>query len=680
MTRTIPVIRVLVVWVATALTLLLLSVILSDVDVENFGVALVAAALIGLINAFVWPLVIRIALPLTVLTLGLGVIVLNGAVVLLVTVLEPGLKVESLSSGILVALVLTIVNTALTTLFAIDDDDFFYRNVIRRQAQRVAKPVPTDVPGLFFLEIDGLAHDVLARAMRDGNAPTMSRWLREGSHRLTRWETDWSSQTGACQAGLLHGDNDDMPAFRWWEKDRGKAIVTNHPRDAMELERRHSDGHGLLFSDGASRANILSGDAPHSLLTMSTAMRRDRAGRLGQDYFAYFANPYNVLRTSALVAREIVSERWSAIQQRRRGVEPRIRRSTAYALMRAWATVIQRDLQVEAVIADMYAGRPVAYTTFLAYDEVAHHSGIERADTLATLRAVDRQIGRIAAARQDAPRPYRLVVLSDHGQSQGATFLDRYGSSLEDVVREAAATQAVAVRGHPDEALGFIGASLTEASGGQSRMARVVRRTSRRRTVDGAVQLGEGHPDDKPAGAGDEPPEIVAMASGCLGLVTFPREPGRMTAERLEERYPRVLPALRDHPGIGFLLVRSEQHGAVAMGAAGVHYLDEDRVEGEDPLAPFGPNATRHVKRTDGFPHCADIMVNSTYWQDLDEVAAFEELVGSHGGMGGTQSYPFLLHPVELELPDGELVGAEAVHRELRRWLVQLGHPEYAPR
>jgi uncharacterized membrane protein YvlD (DUF360 family) len=679
-TRTIPVIRVLVVWVATALTLLLLSVILSDVDVKDFGVALVAAALIGLINAFVWPLVIRIALPLTVLTLGLGVIVLNGAVVLLVTVLEPGLKVESLSSGILVALVLTIVNTALTTLFAIDDDDFFYRNVIRRQAQRVAKPVPTDVPGLFFLEIDGLAHDVLARAMRDGNAPTMSRWLREGSHRLTRWETDWSSQTGACQAGLLHGDNDDMPAFRWWEKDRGKAIVTNHPRDAMELERRHSDGHGLLFSDGASRANILSGDAPHSLLTMSTAMRRDRAGRLGQDYFAYFANPYNVLRTSALVAREIVSERWSAIQQRRRGVEPRIRRSTAYALMRAWATVIQRDLQVEAVIADMYAGRPVAYTTFLAYDEVAHHSGIERADTLATLRAVDRQIGRIAAARQDAPRPYRLVVLSDHGQSQGATFLDRYGSSLEDVVREAAATQAVAVRGHPDEALGFIGASLTEASGGQSRMARVVRRTSRRRTVDGAVQLGEGHPDGKPAGAGDEPPEIVAMASGCLGLVTFPREAGRMTAERLEERYPQVLPALRDHPGIGFLLVRSEQHGAVAMGAAGVHYLDEDRVEGDDPLAPFGPNSARHVKRTDGFPHCADIMVNSTYWQDLDEVAAFEELVGSHGGMGGTQSYPFLLHPVELELPDGELVGAEAVHRELRRWLVQLGHPEYAPR
>jgi uncharacterized membrane protein YvlD (DUF360 family) len=245
--RTIFVLRVLVVWVATAATLLLVSALLAGVTVEDFGVALAAAAWIGLINAFVWPLVIRIALPLTVITLGLGVIVLNGAVVLLVAALEPGLKVSDLGAGILVALALAVVNLGLTTLLAIDDDDFWYRNVVRRQAQRIGKPVPTDVPGLFFLEIDGLAHDVLARAMRDGNAPVMARWLREGTHRLTRWETDWSSQTGACQAGLLHGDNDDMPAFRWWEKDQGKAIVTNQPRE-HPLRRRApqpaDDEHG----------------------------------------------------------------------------------------------------------------------------------------------------------------------------------------------------------------------------------------------------------------------------------------------------------------------------------------------------------------------------------------------------------------------------------------------------
>jgi hypothetical protein len=289
---------------------------------------------------------------------------------------------------------------------------------------------------------------------------------------------------------------------------------------------------------------------------------------------------------------------------------------------------------------------------------------------------VDRQIRRMASAAEDAPRPYRIVVLSDHGQSQGATFLDRYGLTLEDLVREAAGASTVAAHGHPDEAVGYLGASLTEASGGDSAGARAVRTVTRSRRVEGTVELGRQN--SAAVETSEQPPELIVMASGCLGLISLPREPGRVTLERLEERHPRLIPTLRDHPGIGFVLVRSERHGAMAIGPLGINYLDEERVDGEDPLAPFGPNAARHVRRTDRFPHCPDIVVNSTYWKDTDEVAAFEELVGSHGGMGGPQSFPFLLHPADLELSEEQLVGAEAVHRQLRRWLVQLGHRQYA--
>jgi len=676
-----PVLRIVIVWLLTAGTLLLLSASPSAVKVSSPDAALAAAALIGLINGLIWPVVLRFALPLTVFTLGLGVVIINGAIVLLVSSFELGLYVPSLLAGIGVALAITIVTTAATSILAIDDEGFWYRNVVKRYQKRVAPTGDLDHPGLFFLEIDGLAHDVLARAIRDGNVPTLARWLRDGSHELTEWETDWSSQTGACQAGLLHGSNEDMPAFRWWEKDRATAMVTNHPRDAMEIERRHSNGRGLLFADGASRANILSGDAPHSQLTMSTALARDRHGRIGQDYFAYFANPYNVIRTIALVAREVVSELWSAHHQRRLDIVPRIHRGFSYALVRAWATVIQRDLQVTSIIADMYAGRPVAYTTFLGYDEVAHHSGIERPETLATLRQIDHSIARIAAAARDAPREYRFVVLSDHGQSQGATFLDRYGVSLEDIV-ESVTTGAVAgMEGDPSEALGFIGASLTEASAGDSAMAGAVRRASGLKK-DGheELHLGAHLEDDTSAGSKDEqPPQVVVMASGCLGLISFPREPGRLSLERITALHPTLIDTLREHPGIGFLLVRSDEHGALVLGPAGANYLDEGRIEGDDPLAPFGPRAARHVARTDGFEHCPDIVLNSTYWTAGDEVAAFEELVGSHGGMGGTQSHPFLLHPRDLELPEQELVGAEHVHRYLRRWLVALGHLEYEP-
>ncbi len=667
--------RILVVLVLDAVALLVLSRLMAGFTVNGVAGALGTAIVVGLLNAFVWPVLSRLALPLSVVTLGGAALVLNGAVVALAAAISPGAEVNDVWSGVVVGIGLAIITTAASSLFAIDDDEAWMRNVVRRQARRRGEAVHTDVPGVVFLEIDGLAHEILRRAMRDGNAPTLARWLRNGTHRLERWETDWSSQTGACQAGLLHGSNDDMPAFRWWEKDRGAAIVTNHPRDAEEIERRHSDGHGLLHADGASRANILSGDAPHSMLTMST-VRRPGRGRIGRDYAAYFARPYAAVRTAALVVGEIARERRAAARQVRDDVQPRIARSRTYAVVRAWATVIQRDLQIATVVGDMMAGRPVVYTTFLAYDEVAHHSGVERHDTLAVLRQVDRQIRRVETAIPDAPRPYRLVVLSDHGQSQGETFADRFGITLEALVRASCESDDVASAvGGEDESLAYLSAGLTEVARDDTATGRAVRSATRSRRAGDAVTLDAGARAE--IDAGDELPEVIVMASGCLGLVSFPREPGRVTLEQLAELHPRLLDALLDHPGIGFVLVRSAEHGALVLGPRGTLYLDEDRLEGEDPLALFGPNAAAHVKRTDGFAHCPDLAINSTYWPEMEEVAAFEELVGSHGGMGGPQAYPFVLFPAALGYPDAPVVGAEALHHVLRGWLAAVGQDAY---
>jgi uncharacterized membrane protein YvlD (DUF360 family) len=656
-----------------AAALLLLSAILPGFSADSFGAVLILALLLALANALIWPLLIRVALPFTVMTLGLGTLVLNALVLLAIAQVDYGVHVEDFLTALVVTLLLTALTSILGALLALDRGDLWVRHVVVRQLKRTRLRVETDVPGVLFLEIDGLAHDVLRRALRDGNAPTLARWIHEDGYRLEQWETDWSSQTGACQAGILHGSNGEMPAFRWWEKDHGKPIVTNHPRDAAELERRHSNGRGLLHADGASRANILSGDAPHSMLTMSTVLDRKREGRLGQDYFAYFASPYGVALTFLRALWEIAVERFFAIEQRRRDVRPRIRRSTSYALVRAFATVVQLDLQVAAVTADVLAGRPVVYTTFLAYDEVAHHSGVERPDTLAVLRRVDRAIARIAAATAHAPRPYRIVVLSDHGQSQGATFLQRYGETLEQLVERVAGDGAVhAEIGGGEEGSAQLGAGLAELAARPT----VTGRTAK--ALAGAREEREERrePPALPAG---ELPEIAVMASGNLGLISFPREPGRVTLEQIEARRPGLLDALRTHPGIGFVLVRSEADGAVVLGARGRHALATGEVEGEDPLAPFGPRAADHVRRTDAFASCPDIVVNSTYWEDVDEVAAFEELVGSHGGLGGGQAHPFVLHPAELPWPEGDgVVGAEAIHRLLCGWLAQLGQDDYA--
>jgi uncharacterized membrane protein YvlD (DUF360 family) len=670
--------RILIVWAITAGTLHVLSGVLGGLTIAGWTAAFGAAAWIGILNALVWPAFIRLALPITVLTLGFGTLALNGLIVWASQRLVEGFQVSGFGTGVVIAIVLTVVNTVATSLLAIDDDDFYYRNVVRRAARRRGA-IASDVPGVAFLEIDGLAHDILARAIRNGDVPTMARWLRDGSHRLIRWETDWSSQTGASQAGLLHGRNDDIPAFRWWDKGLGASVASSAPRDVMAIEARISNGAGLLHAGGASRANMFSGDAPYSLLTISTVLKK-REGRVGRDYFAYFANPYSFIRTLVLVVADIVAELWQAGQQKRLDVRPRVRRGLLpYPFLRAWMTVVQRDLQVQAVIGDLYAGRPVLYTTFSGYDEMAHHAGVERHETLGVLRKLDRQFARIEAASVDAPRPWRFVVLSDHGQSQGATFLQRYGRTLEQVVQDACGTADVEAAAPEGEDRMYLNATVTEAAGGSGVVAKGLRRATKDKTVDGAVVLGREREEEDRAREQDSKalPEVCVMASGNLGLVSFPTLPGRVTLERIQERYPGLLPTLRAHPGIGFVLVRSEAHGAVVLGARGTSYLDEGRIEGDDPLAPFGPDAARKVKRTDSFDHCADLMINGAYFADVDEVAAFEELVGSHGGMGGAQEHAFVLVPSELEPPAEPLLGAESVHRQLRRWLAQLGHDAY---
>jgi hypothetical protein len=166
--------------------------------------------------------------------------------------------------------------------------------------------------------------------------------------------------------------------------------------------------------------------------------------------------------------------------------------------------------------------------------------------------------------------------------------------------------------------------------------------------------------------------QIVVLGSGNLGLVYLMEEKRRLTREELDARHPKLLAALRSHPHVGWLLVRSETDGPLALGANGTRYLRDGRVEGEDPLAAFSPGAPGHLLRTDGFTHVADIMVGSFYDPELDEGCAFEELISFHGGIGGPQTRGFILHPQELELPPEQIVGAAHVHEVLAAWRRQL--------
>ncbi|HEU5264957.1 MAG TPA: phage holin family protein, partial [Gaiellaceae bacterium] len=551
---------------------------------------------------------------------------------------DSAIRVDGFWSALVAALVISAVSTALEVVAGTNDDDAYTIRVIQRIARRSGERVETNEPGIVFLEIDGLAKPILQRAMRDGNAPTMARWLADDTHRFLEWETDLSSQTGASQAGILLGSNEDIPAFRWVEKERGIMMTCSAPPDCAEIERRHAND-GLLRDGGASRGNLLSGEADHVILTVSR-LEAEKGANPG--YRAFFSNGHNVTRALVLFFWEVVLEWIAALRAIRRDVHPRGHRGGIYPFMRGAMCVIVRDLIVYGVLTDLMKGRPAIYATFSSYDEVAHHSGLERADTLEALRKLDQQFGRIDRAREYAPRPYEIVVLSDHGQTQGATFKQRNGYGLDDLVQRSLTTGEVAEFAGGDEQSSMVGHAVAEATGTTGRKKRPKNDVSDR--------------------------QVVVLGSGNLGLVYLMDEPRRLTLEEIEERHPRLLPELREHPHVGWLLVRSSKHGPVVLGSEGMRYLADSRIDGVDPLAHFSPTAHLHLARTDGFEHVADIMVGSFYDPELDEGCAFEELISFHGGLGGLQTRPFILYPAEFPVPDEPIIGAAAVHRLLKRW------------
>ncbi|MGW4073863.1 phage holin family protein [Streptomyces asiaticus] len=682
--------RVAAVWAVSTLTMLALAGILPDFRLKSGDgdtatqIAITAASgagAFGVLSALVWPLLVRALLLMPALVLGLLVFVLNGSMLLIALSVNPdGRGAAEPETAVVVAAVMSAASSATSTFLTVRDDDAYRRRLARlavRRRRRLGEDGGSDEPpGTVFLQLDGVGHAVLREALREREnrppvMPTVAGWL-QSTHKVTPWRTDWSSQTGASQLGILHGSNEDVPAFRWYEKKSGEVMVSNRPTSAAVLQRRAAAraGHdGLLTVDGASRGNLFTGGADQLALVLSVAARRGKHNRSRSGYFAYFADPANATRTAVSFLAEVVREICQSTRAKLRRETPRVKRGGLYPFIRAFATVVERDVVVTAVMGDILSGRTAIYADLVAYDEVAHHSGPRSRDARQVLARLDRAIALIAKVAEHAPRDYRIVLLSDHGQSPGETFAGAYGLRLEDLVRAGCGLPVSRRAGRTPS-----GAEAREAG-------RAALHRPEKPGVDGDGWCGgreapTGVVNAHDTGASDP----IVLASGNLGLISFPDVPGRMSREQIDARHPALLRTLADHPGVGFVLVRSEAHGAVVLGADGAeHRLDTGEVLGTSPLTVFGPGAESAVRRTAHFRNTPDIMVNSAYHPARGTVHAFEEQIGSHGGLGGEQGHPFLLWPAELTPPVAageELVGAERVHQVLRRWLEEADGPQ----
>ena len=652
-------IHFLVVWFVDTISLLITAWVISGITlsaVEGFSVfvtATAAALLLGIVNLLIRPLILLLARPLGWIVIFLIGFIINAITLMITAALLPGLEVDGLWAAFIGGLFLSFVNTILSTLLNISSDESFYANLVKRQAARQGETLEgEDTRGVVMLEIDGLSYWHIQKAVDDGYMPNIKELMDKRGYQISRVDCGLPATTPACQAGILQGNNTDIPAFRWLDKKTNRMLAGGQA--AAEVEPILSDGHGLL-EGGSSISNMFSGDATKSILTFSKIMaetKEDKQKR-AQDMYLLMRNPYFFMRVMVLFFVDIGQELWQGWQQRRKDVQPRLNRlHNGYPILRAATNVFLRDVGAYLTILDIVRGVPAIYTLFAGYDEVAHHSGPWTKDAMLTLSQFDRTIGHILKAmKEDAPRPYEFILLSDHGQSFGPTFEQRYEIDILDFIKEQLpeGTSAVGTGGGDDGTIG-VSAMMGELENMEdNKLTGAVGRAM----VGGTQRAMQSNLDQQPGTQEIEPAKVTLCYSGNLALVYFDLYQRKITLNELNEAYPGMVDALVQHEGIGFVVAYEDDGEPVAFGKNGARNLHTGDVIGEDPLEPYGDVELRawQVRRVADFTNAGDLILNSTYYPD-NTVAALEELIGSHGGLGGEQTDAFIFHPGDMQIPE----------------------------
>lgn len=526
-----------------------------------------------------------------------------------------------------------------------------------------------------MLQIDALAYSDLRRALELELCPTIARLLREG-FALRRWFCGLPSATPYCQAGMFHGENSGIPAFRFYDKTARRVITCNAPHGVQYIrDRIHSPG---ALAGGSSYVNLLDGDAQTVAFTVATREKMSVYQRLGGTRMALLMvlHPIRMIRMVAQGAFEWLLEEWERARGELVGRVPHA--EGIFPFIRILSNVVVRELQTMAILLDVYLGVPVIYSTFMQYDELAHHFGPSSKQALADLRRTDARIAEIwRMAHLAGGRGYDLVILSDHGMTPALSYRVQYRESLGTTVQrilnesprpDVPAAQSLASFAEDTE-YSDMGpevveavAQLTPASFGARKSIRRFRDWLRSRYGLREIIFPEKYRVDR---AND----VVVTYSSCLALVYFAATEQRLMHEQItaDPRWGRLYERLIGHPGIGLVATLSKD-GVVLAGRRGRAILSDGQLgtlSGENPLEIFGTEAyvLRSVESLVRQQNAGDCVLFGEY--DGYDIISFDDQVGAHGSAGGDQMYPFLISPERLGLAAETLEDARDIHRTI---------------
>ena len=604
--------------------------------------------LLTVMNTTLRPVLLMLLLPLNVLTVGLFSLALNGVFIFLLDRFSESLEVAGFGTGVAAMILFALMNIVLQMLIPLDDDIIYFSILGQRNAAKNAGAKRSK--GIVMLEIDGLSYPRMMKAAESGHMPFLKDLLNSGSFRAHSYDCGIPSQTSSCQAGIMYGRNENICAFRWYDKKNHRVYSSSKPADAAEMEKMLFNGErpsGIL-NNGMSVNNIISGNASENVFTISRLRpgSREEIGRLNRDIYYFSLRPYlltkSIIMTLLDAGREVLLYGWDFLT----GKAPRLNRLKGfYPFVRGATNILLRDISAVMVADAVAGGKEAIYTTFIGYDEIAHHSGPDSHEAINALGGIDRSIRKIYEAIQITnARSYELVILSDHGQSFGPTFKQRYGLSLGDFIQSLAVTKSVvgkklrvvSVEDADDNNANVM--ALLSTFGDENSSDLVRQATG---NIENAISENEQDAIEA-AQSGDN--DILVLASGNLVHAYFQDSDDRFSYEEIEAVYPGMIAEMVRHPGVGTVFVHTES-GPVAFGKEGTRNLYTGEIEGKDPLIMYEEPDLRakQLRYLMDFPSGGDLVIISPVYED-GSVAAYEELIGSHGGLGGQQTNPFLMY------------------------------------
>ena len=676
--------RYFLVWAISVLSLLFATSLLPgfrfDHAVPHWWVSALALPVeMALLMIVLRPLLVLATLPLNVVTLGLPTLFINGGLLYLAARLGRGLVMERLPDTLVGLSVLTVINSALVGWLGIDETYPFFQSMLHRLGRRFGPSrSPTVRRGLLLLQVDGLSHASLRRALLRGRVPAISALLARGSHTLHRWHCGIPSNTPAVQAGLLFGSRRHAPGYRWYDRAHGRLRAASDSADLRRLEALAAAAGAPLLAGGSCITSFLSGGATKRLFTLSAQGDPDDARRRAEltDFSLFWLSPFEY--TKALLAAVVdfgAAFGWTLIGRlgRRRA---RVHRGLKQAATRAVANALLRETSHFLIKQDLMRGVPVIYSNFVGYDEVAHYGGADSYEALVSLSAFDRKLRRLLRlVRSGAPIAYDVVLLSDHGQSASVPFVRLDGRTLEELVAELVGSEAVAAAAGPTTPT-FVAALLAELAASQAG-ERLPAAARSRRTLDRL----RGWSYDRPVRSAPETTGPRVCVSGCLAHIYLTGWDRPAVLPEIEAEHQGLVEGLVRHAGIAFIAARRGGAGGVVIGPRGARDLATGELRGDrDPLADY-PDPDRwatEIARILASPLSGDLLVNGALLPD-GLVCVFEEQLSSHGGLGGRQTEPFLVAPTEWGLRASDLDSPEALHDCLLRRFPTPADPGPAP-